>query len=264
MGIGCARQRPAGPTGEQVDYGNLDSQYFELSRPTGSDPVPVVVLLHGGFWRDTYDLDLMRPLVPDLLARGWAVANVEYRRLGELDAGWPGTFSDVAAAIDHLATLPGLDLTRVVAVGHSAGGHLAAWAGSRGVLPAGVVGADPAVGLRGVVAQAGVLDLATAADDRLGGGAASTLLGGGPDTIPEVYRMASPIELLPIDVTVELLHSPDDPMVPFDQSRRFAEVAAANGDRVTLTAVPGGHFGVIDPASEAWRKTVEAIDRVLS
>lgn len=262
VGIGCSRERD-GDGAETVTYGPGGSQFLELSRPKVAGPVPVVVLLHGGFWRDEYDLGLMRPLVPDLLARGWAVANVEYRRLGELDAGWPGTFADVAAAIDHLGSVSGLDPARVVAVGHSAGGQLAAWAAGRGGLPPSVVGGQPTVGLCGVVAQAGVLDLATAADDLLGGGAVTSLMGGAPESLPELYRMASPIERLPIGVPIELLHAPDDPMVPFDQSERFTEAALALGDQVALTAVSGGHFELIDPTTEAWRMTVDAIGRRL-
>jgi acetyl esterase/lipase len=112
-------------------------------------PAPVVVLVHGGYWRDRYRLDLMHAMAADLASRGFAVWNVEYRRVGSPGGGWPGTFLDVAAAFDALADLAGqhrLDLTRIAAVGHSAGGHLALWACGRHRLADGTLGASAALG----------------------------------------------------------------------------------------------------------------------
>lgn len=260
----CGRGRSGPPDGaEVIRYGEAPRQRLELTRAVGGDPTPVVVLVHGGFWRNAYDLDLMRPLVPSLVERGWAVANVEYRSLGDAGGGWPGTFDDVGAAIDALRDVPGADLSRVVAVGHSAGGHLAAWAAARTRFDPGAVGADPVVRLRAAVPLAGVLDLATAADDRLGGGAASTLLGGGPEAVPDVYAGASPIDLLPMGVPVVAVHGRADELVPFSQSEAFVADARAAGDPAELVVVPGGHFELIDPTSDAWRTTLEVTARLL-
>ncbi len=145
---------------ERHPYGTARSQYGELFLPAGRGPWPVAVVLHGGFWRAQYGRRLMRPLCADLAARGWAAFNVEYRRLGRLSGGgFPRTLDDVAAAVDHLADLPPhkrcqppfmFDLARVVAIGHSAGGQLAAWLATRDA---------PRVPVTAVVAQAGVVDL---------------------------------------------------------------------------------------------------------
>ena len=118
-------------------------------------------MIHGGFWRARYGRKLMHPVCRDLASRGWAAWNLEYRRLGRLSGGgWPTTFDDVAAGVDHLAELAApLDLSRIVAIGHSAGGHLAAWAAARPRLPGCAPGAAPRVPVTAVVSQAGVVDL---------------------------------------------------------------------------------------------------------
>ena len=183
-------------------YGDHPSQYAELTLPAGSGPVPVVVVVHGGFWRDAYDADLARPLAADLVPRGWAALVVEYRRVGRSrtdgGGGWPATALDLAAAVDGLAG-PGqelaggrLDLGRVVALGHSAGGHLAGWLAARPGLPDGAPGSRPAVRLRGFVSQAGVLDLVAAAREGVGGDAVPDLMGGGPEERRDDYALASP------------------------------------------------------------------------
>jgi acetyl esterase/lipase len=169
--------------------------------------------------------------------------------------GWPATLEDVAAAVDRLPDLPQagrLDLGDVTAVGHSAGGHLAAWLAGRHRLPAGAPGARPRVRLTAAVLQAGVLDLTRAVEQGLGGGAVGDLLGGGPRTHPDRYAAADPVRLLPTGVPVLCVHAPADDVVPLEQSRRYAEAATAVGDRVEVRAVPGNHMTVIDPASEAW------------
>lgn len=124
-------------------YGPDPAQFGELWLP-GTAPGETVVLVHGGFWRARYDLSLGRPLAADLVRRGYAVWNLEYRRAGA-GGGWPATFEDIAAGIDHLADLP-VGTSRVVAIGHSAGGHLAAWAAGRAGLPPGAPGAPGAAG----------------------------------------------------------------------------------------------------------------------
>ena len=258
---------PGSSTPQVVRYGPASRQRLELTRPSGvAGPVPIVVVLHGGYWMSQYDLGLMRPLVPSLVARGWAVANVEYRSVGDGGGGWPGTFDDAAAALDVLAgpEVTGVDLARVVTLGHSAGGHLAVWLAGRHRLPGGAPGAGPRVRPVGAVAEAGLLDLVAAADQDLGGGATAALLGGSPGEVPERYAHASPLALVPIGVPVELVHGPDDGIVPLDQSTHYRDVATAAGDHVTFTQVPGDHFALIDPKSEAWQSALAAVSRRFS
>jgi acetyl esterase/lipase len=236
---------------ERHPYGRARGQYAELFLPDGG-PSPVAVLLHGGFWRAQYGRKQMHPLCADLNARGWAVWNVEYRRLGRLSGGgYPRTLEDVAAAVDHLADVPAhrdgrspFALERVVAIGHSAGGHLAGWLATR---------RQPRVAVTHVVAQAGVLDLRFASELGLSGGVVHRFLGGTPDAVPERYARASPIERLPLGVPALLTHGGNDDTVPPTMSERFAAAAHAAGDELDLVSLPGeGHFGHLDPANPLW------------
>jgi len=242
----------------RIAYGDHPSQFGELTLPAG-DPRAVVVVVHGGFWRERFGLELGRPLAADLAAAGYAVWNVEYRRVGG-DGGWPATFDDVAAAVDLLADRP-LPLHRVVAVGHSAGGHLAAWLAARPGLPPDAPGAAPAVRLHGVVSQAGVLDLVDAERRGVGNGAVADLLGGGPDDVPDRYALASPVARLPLGLPVVCVHGTEDVNVPIRQSERFV---AAAGDGAELVPLPGvEHFAVIDPTTDAWRACRDGVERLI-
>jgi acetyl esterase/lipase len=246
------------PTSDRIAYGDHPSQFGELTLPDG-EPRAVVVVVHGGFWRQRFGLELGRPLAADLAAAGFAAWNIEYRRVGG-DGGWRATFEDVAAAVDLLAGRD-LPLDRVVAVGHSAGGQLGTWLGARPGLPPDAPGAGPAVRLSGVVSQAGVLDLVDAERNGVGNGAVRDLLGGGPDDLPDRYALASPVERLPIGVRVVCVHGTEDVNVPIRQSERFV---AAAGDEAELVTLPGvEHFAMIDPATAAWRACREAVDRLL-
>jgi acetyl esterase/lipase len=208
-------------------YGEDASQFGDLYDGGGRG---VAVLLHGGFWRDRYDLTLMRPLAEDLAARDWTVWNVEYRRLGS-GGGMPATLDDVGAAIDHLAELD-LDLSRVIAIGHSAGGHLAALAATR---------EDPRVPVTGVVSQAGVLDTRRAYELNLSDGVAREFLS------------ASPIERLPLSAPALLVHGGRDETVPVELSERFAQASGAK-----LVVLPGeDHMGHLDPAGPLWKAVLE-------
>jgi acetyl esterase/lipase len=253
---------------ERFLYGAARSQYAVLERPAGAGPFPVAVLLHGGFWRLGFNRTLMNPLALDLLGRGWAVWNLEYRRLGigwGGGGGWPATFEDVAAGIDALADLRGmpLDLARVVAIGHSAGGQLALWAGARPGLPAGAPGAAPRVRLAGVVGQAAVCDLRIAHARRSGNGVVRRLMGGSPRRVPERYELASPIARLPLGVGQLLVHGERDRVVSPAQSVDYAAAARAAGDDdVTLVVRPGeGHFEHLDPGGGAWGEVVSWLAR---
>jgi acetyl esterase/lipase len=240
-------------------YGAGPSQFAELSLPAGSAPAPVVVIVHGGFWRTGFGVDLGRPLAADLIKRGFAAANVEYRRVGSGPAGgggWPQTGQDVAAAVDALATegqrLTGgrLDLNRVVGLGHSAGGQLVGWLGAR---------RSPVVKLCGLVSQAGVLDLVHAADAGAGGGAVEDFMGGSPDEKPDAYADASPVALAPLGVPSICVHGRADTVVPIDQSERFVGVARNAGDTSALRDFDGGHFDPTSVGSPAWSLCVAAL-----
>ena len=215
-------------------YGPDASQFGDLYE--GGDR-GVAVLIHGGFWRDRYDLTLMDPLAEDLAARGWTVWNIEYRRLGS-GGGVPATLDDVGAAIDHLAEL-GLDSGQVVAIGHSAGGHLAAWAATR---------EDPRVPLTGVVSQAGVLDVRRAWELGLSNDVARELLDG------DLARcaIASPIDRLPLSAPALLVHGSRDDVVPLEISEAFAAASGAE-----LAVFDSGHFGHLDPENPMWKAVVE-------
>lgn len=236
---------------ERHPYGTARSQYGELFLPAGDGPWPVAVVLHGGFWRAQYGRKLMRPLCADLAARGWAAFNVEYRRLGRLSGGgYPRTLEDVAAAVDHLAELPAhgtgaLDLSRVVAIGHSAGGQLAAWLATR---------PDPRVRVTAVVAQSGVVDLRLASELGLSRGVVDRFLGGRPAVVPERCAAASPAERLPLGVPALLTHGGRDDIVPPVMSERFAAAARAAGDEVDMVIEPReGHFAHLDVGNPLWR-----------
>jgi acetyl esterase/lipase len=239
-------------------YGEHPSQYGELYLPAGRATArrpATVVIIHGGFWRAVYTCSLGRPLAVDLAARGYAVWNLEYRRVGN-GGGWPGTLADVAQGIDHLAGLD-VDTTRVVAVGHSAGGQLAVWAAGRRSLAEGAPGAMPRVGLAKVIAQAGVLDLTGAATGRVGGGAVAELLGGMPEEVPQRYALADPMHAVPLDVPVVCLHSRRDEEVPFAQSAAYVAAARNAGADARLVETTGDHYTMIDPAHPDWGRVVE-------
>jgi len=252
--IGACETRPMSshprPHAERVAYGDGPSRFAELSLPSGT-PKGVVVVIHGGFWKAAYDLSLGRPLAASLVEHGWVAWNIEYRRVGD-GGGDPQTLDDVAAAIDALADQD-LPRDRVIALGHSAGGHLAAWAASRDRFERWPTQVD----LTGVVCQAGVLDLWSAYAEGLGGGAVQAFLGHppGPGDIP-----LDPLHQTPLDVPVHCVHSVGDDTVPITQSRGYVRAATEGGAVARLTEVQGDHFTVIDPESEAWKQTLAILD----
>jgi acetyl esterase/lipase len=226
----------------------------------------VIVLIHGGSWSKRYGKIVMRGLAGDLVRRGWAVWNIEYRRL-EAGGGWPTTFEDVAAAIDQLSELddPRLDLERVTLLGHSAGGHLALWAAGRPNLPAGAPGAldgQARVQPRHVISMAGVADLGFAY--RLWhGGAVRALMGGSPEEVPERYAVGDPIRLLPLPMPVLIVHGLLDETVSVKLSRSYANATRAAGGEVELVEIQGPagrHRAHIDPRGDAWAAVVHRLE----
>ncbi len=232
--------RAAGLPVETHAYGPDPEHVADLRLPSSEGPHPVVVVVHGGFWRSTYTRSSTHALSVDLTTRGYATWNIEYRRVGE-GGGVPETLDDVAAAIRHLATIDGpLEPGPPAVIGHSAGGHLALWAGGAGLASA-------------VVSLAGVCDLTSASRDGIGDGAATGFVGGTPDERPEGYDLADPARRLPTGVPTLLVHGDVDDRVPVEQSREHVARAVAAGDPCRLLELPGvGHFEVIDPRSAAW------------
>jgi acetyl esterase/lipase len=238
----------------RIAYGPDPAQFGELFRPVGAVRRPgLVAIVHGGFWRARYGCALGRPLAADLAGRGYTVWNVEYRRVGA-GGGWPFTGDDVAAAIDRLVELD-VDTSTVVAIGHSAGGQLAVRAAGR---------AEPVVPVTAVIAQAGVLDLATAAHTSVGRTAVPDLLGGTPDDLPERYADADPMAHLPLRAPVLCLHSPADEEVPIAQSEAYVAAAGAAGADARLVRTAGDHYTLIDPAAPDWTIVVDALPGLLS
>ena len=260
----------------RYEYGQDRSQWGELflpDLPSGGKHQGVVVVIHGGYWRSTYGAELGEPLAKDLAEHGIAAWNLEYRRAGN-GGGWPGTFQDILAGIDKLAALAGphaLDLGKVVALGHSAGGHLAVWAAGRDRLETlGLPAADrevraheDAVRLTGVVSQSGVLDLAGAERLNLSNGAAANLLGGPSSDFPERFRYADPMAALPLDLPVYAVHTEDDDDVPPAMSATYVQAGRLGPVPPQLVTVPGDHFALIDVTSEAYRTCRELVGRLL-
>ena len=242
----------APPADERVHYGSDAQQFGELRLPKGTGPHPVVMNIHGGFWRNEYDLAHAGHLCAALTANGVATWNLEYRRIGNPDGGWPGTLDDVrtgAARLEKIAAERSLDLKRVVATGHSAGGHLVLWLAKQN-----------AIALRGLVALAPVADLRRAWELKLSNTVVGDLLGGSPQDFPDRYRSTSPIELVPLGVAQRVLHGANDDIVPLEISRGYVAAAKKSGDDSKLIEVAdAGHFELIDPRSSAWPVVKEVV-----
>jgi acetyl esterase/lipase len=240
-----------------LSYGPDPEQVGDLRLPAGHGaPVPVCVLLHGGHWREIWERDLMDELAVDLTRRGFATWNLEYRRVGPSRGGWPATFADTAAGIDHLVQLADryrLDLERVVLVGHSAGGQLAMWSVTRRALPTGAVGGAPAVSAALVVSLAGVPDLAHSARLGIDQQAVVGMIGGLPAELPERYALASPAERLPLECPCLLVWGGRDSPDIIEENRLIAARAQESGHPFELCELADAdHFSVIDPRSESW------------
>lgn len=253
----------------RLAYGTDALQFGELYLPTGEGPHPVVILIHGGYWRARYGLDLMDGLAHDLARRGFAAWNIEYRRVGNPGGGWPGTFQDVAQATDYLSKLApthNLDLKRVVPIGHSAGGHLALWLAARKRIPSTspISQRTEPLTLTGAISLAGVLDLNLAYELHLSNDAVVELLGAKPNDVPERYAAASPASLLPLGIPQVLIHGTADDNVPIQVSQRYAAAARASGDTLAYFEPTGvDHFDVIDAKTEVWKLTIQELQKLL-
>ncbi len=254
---------------QRIGYGPDPNQFGDLWLPDSSSKHPVVVFIHGGYWRARYSLDHADFLCQALAEAGFAVWNVEYRRIGQPGGGWPGTFHDVVQGVRHVSSLETtfpLDVQRLVLMGHSAGGHLALWAaGAHRLSAAEGFGVTEMLPLRAVIALAPVSDLRRAWELHLSQGAAAELLGGSPNQMPERYAVASPFEMLPLGVPQVLIHGTADDAVPYELSERYVAAANVAGDACRLVTLPTlGHFELIDPLSAAWPHVYGAVARALS
>ena len=251
-----------------IPYGDHLSQFGVLRIPDLPGLSPVVVTIHGGFWQSKYGLEENTPLDEDLTRRGYATWNIEYRRIGEDGGGWSGTFIDVIDAVNHLTQLEErfrLDLSRVVILGHSAGGHLALWLASRyNKVQTEGMGNNLLIPIRSVISLAGVLDLKKMWEIHEEKGMDSpvaSFIGGSPQEVPERYRLASPIELLPLNVEQILIHGELDRHVPVDLSIEYHRRAIERGDKVRLVVLPDvEHFMVIDPSYSAWKSVTYSLE----
>jgi acetyl esterase/lipase len=244
---------PAVP-GEHIAYGRDPLQFGELYAPEGKGPHAVAIVIHGGYWRARYDLRHIGHFCAALAKSGIAAWSLEYRRLGNAGGGFPGTLDDVRAGAAHLeeiAIAKGLDMKRVTATGHSAGGQLVLWLAKQKAAP-----------LRGVVPLAPVADLKRAYELRLSDNVVAEFLGGSPEAVPDRYRAASPIEMVPMGVAQRVIHGDRDDTVPIEISRAYVAAAQKRGDDCTLTVPEGaGHFELIDPRAAAWKQVRGAIGK---
>jgi acetyl esterase/lipase len=258
------------PADHRIHYGPGEFQFGDLRLPvTAKGPIPLVIFVHGGWWKSAYDLTYAGHLCAALKSAGVATWSIEYRRIGSTGGGWPTSFQDVAAGCDYVATLAKsypLDLNRVIAMGHSAGGHLAFWLGGRHHIAEAspIYEPQPKVALRGLIALAGAVDLRLTCDLSGYFGFAHdkhevySLMGGPPPDFQDRYRAGNPGDLLPLSVPQVLIQGSQDDQIPPELPGRWAEMARRQGDAVTVTIIPSAdHFDVVDPQSKAW-PTVQA------
>lgn len=255
-------QRPM----ETIRYGTEPEHVGELRLPDGPGKHPIVVLMHGGYYREQWERDTLEPAAVALASEGWATWNIEYRRTGPGgDGGWPRTFEDIAASVDHVAALAEdfpIDRERVVVAGHSAGGHFALWAAGRAGLPSRAPGGDPKVSPVLAVSLAGVVDTTIAAERGVGFGhnPISALMEAMPTDAPERYSWTSPAQIA--SRTPQLLiqgTGGDDPDL-IDINRMYA---AAHPEATYIEISGADHFDITYPSSPVWPDVVAAINRAV-
>jgi acetyl esterase/lipase len=246
-------------------YGDAPEQFGELRLSKSGGPHPVIVFIHGGCWLNQYSLDHVAPISRALANEGYAVWTPEYRRIGDLGGGWPGTFEDISLSVKLLQDLApefGLRLDRVVAMGHSAGGHLALWlAAQRNLGGISRYVSHEALPLHGVISLAGIADLL--AYEEIGNECASSLpglLGGTSSEQAARWAEVDPIRLLPFGTPAHFIHGEIDSIVPLAQSEAMARASGG-----TLHVVRGGgHFDMVSPHADAWQTIARVVKGILA
>ena len=262
------RRRPVKPD-KLIRYGGAPQQFAELRFPEGEGPDPLLFVIHGGFWQNRYDLSHTSHLCAALTRKGIVTCNLEYRRVGNPEGGWPETFRDLANGTDRIIeevrSEKRVDVGRKAVLGHSAGGHLALWLTSMPSVPEGSeVFCRPKHRITQSISLAGVCDLRQAWQDNLGHGAVAKLMGGSPDELPERYRAANPTELLPTGAKQILIHGTVDDIVPVSQSETFSQRGKSLGADTSLVRLKDtGHFELIDPESDAWNPVERVVMSML-
>jgi acetyl esterase/lipase len=258
--------RPVLTADHRIHYGAGPWQFGDLWIPQtrSRSLLPLVVFYHGGWWKSEYDLGYAGYLCAALKKEGIASWSVEYRRVGETGGGWPATFQDAAAGFDFVATLARsypLDLSRVITMGHSAGGHLAFWVAGRHHIDARseIYQPRPQVPLRGAISLAGAVDLRltidlsgyfTFAHDK---DEVYDLMGGRPQDLPDRYKAGNPGDLLPFQVPQLLIQGSADDQIPAGLPSRWTEMSRRLGDSATVNIIPSAdHLDLVDPDSRAW------------
>jgi acetyl esterase/lipase len=251
----------------RIQYGESPLQFGHLRLPEGSGPHPVVVFIHGGCWLSMFDIRHAGQAEQAIADAGYAVWSLEYRRVGDPGGGWPGTFLDVARGVDHLSELADeypLDLDRVIASGHSAGGHLALWASARPGIPASseLYTAQP-LPIHGVLALAPAPNLESLHNAGVCGDVVDSLMGGSPDAFPNRYDIGSPMRLMPADVPQRLIVGGQDRSWS-PSGRAYFELARAEGKSpVSLReASESGHFEMIVPSTSSWPVVLEELEKL--
>jgi acetyl esterase/lipase len=261
---------PSSAPTARVVYGSDPNQFAELRMPDRSGPVPVIAVIHGGCWAEYADVTYTANLATALTREGWATWNVEYRRVHQDGGGWPGTFVDVARGIDALRDAANrfrLDVSRVVAIGHSAGGQLALWDAARPHLPkdSAVTVLNP-LPLRGAISIGGIPDMRAFAANARGpcDGRHIRVMGGLPSEHPDRYALVSPAEILPVGVPQVLIWGEHDAVAPRSLFAAYEEKAKTAGDAVTSVTISGaGHHDLMSSELPAYKALVEQIQRLL-
>ncbi len=264
---------PLHRTATRIAYGHDSLQFGELRLPDGRGPFPLVIVVHGGCWMSRYaSLRNTAALAEAMTDAGMATWNIEYRRYDHPGGGWPGTFRDIADGADYVRTLATrfpLDTTRIVATGHSAGGHLALWLATRRTLDTSspLAGGAP-IALQGIVSVGGIADLPeffAREKSTCGNPAIESLLGGVPDSVPQRVHDASPIMRLPLRVPSVHIAGELDRVAPLAVRDAFATAARASGDSAwVVTALGAGHFETITPSRPGGRLVIDAVKQLLS